>query len=119
MARTQTETTGKTRTLKKISTDIIKLSDLDVGARVEGTFVGKTTGPWTDKMTGEISELTRVFFQRENGSKFLVFEDAGLRNAMANAMVKEGDFIVIEKMEQVDIGNGRRSNQYDIFQYAD
>jgi hypothetical protein len=123
MAKTEThtkETTKTGRTLKKLNTDIIKM---EVGDEVEGKYIGTSTAPWNevDTKTGEVieKELTRVFFEREDGSKFLLFQDGGLKNALANAMVKEGDFIVIEKMPQVDIGKGRKSNQYDIYQYAD
>jgi len=119
LEKTGTAHTETKRTLKKITTDVIKLSDQEVGFKLEGKYIGRTSGPWVDKTTGEEKELVRLFFERPNKTKFLVFEDGGLRNAMANAMVKEGDSILIEKMEQVSIGNGRKSNQYDIYQYAD
>lgn len=88
------------------------------GDEVEGKYVGKNTGPWIDKATGEEKELTRLFFEKEDGQKFILFEDGGLRNALANAMVKEGDFVVIKKLEKTDLGGGRSVNQYDIFQYS-
>lgn len=100
------------REFKKVSVEILKLEPSE---SAEGTLKGKTTGPWTDKATGEERELTRLHFEREDGSKFIIFEDGGLRNAMANAMVKEGDFIRIVKGEKTPMGGGRTVNQYDIF----
>jgi len=82
---------------------------------VEGTFRGKTSGPYLDRETGEEKDLVRLHFTRDDESKFIVFEDGGLRNALANAMVVEGDYVKIVKCEQVDLGKGRRSNQYDIY----
>jgi len=108
----QTETK---KVLKKITTDIIKMK---AGDKVEGKLIGKTTGPWLDKATGEEKELTRLFFEKADGTKFILFEDGGLRNALANAMVKEGEFVVIEKLEKTDLGGGRSVNQYDIYQYS-
>lgn len=112
----KTQTSSEPR-LKKINTEIVKM---EVGDKVQGFFVGKNTGPWTDKKTGEVKELTRVFFEREKGGdKFLLFEDAGLRNAFSNSMVNQGDHILIEKLDLVDLGGGRSSNQYDIYQVLD
>lgn len=78
-------------------------------------MVGKSTGPWLDKNTGEESELTRLYFQKDNGDKFIIFEDGGLRNSLANAMVKEGDYVKIVKLEKASMSGGRTVNQYDIF----
>lgn len=89
---------------------------MEPGDEVEGKYVGKTSGPWIDKKTGEEKELTRLFFEKPDGTKFIIFEDGGLRNCLANAMVKEGDHILIKKLEKTDLGGGRTVNQYDIFQ---
>lgn len=78
-------------------------------------MIGKSSAPWIDRTSGEERELVRIKFQRDDGTEFLIFEDAGLRNAMANAMVEVGDYMKIVKLEQVEIGGGRRSNNYDIF----
>lgn len=94
------------------------MSTLKVNESIEGTFTSRTSGERLNTTTGETDELVRLHFTREDGTKFLTFEDAGLRNAMANADVKPGDYIKIVKLDQVDIGNGRRSNNYDIFMSA-
>ncbi len=88
---------------------------METGESVEGKYVGKSSSPWVDKTTGEESQLTRLFFERDDQTKFLLFEDGGLRNAFANAMVTEGDYVKIEKLDKVSIGSGRTSNNYEIF----
>lgn len=75
----------------------------------------KTKSVKVDKKTGEESELTRLFLQKDNGDKIIVFEDGGMRNALANAMVKEGDYVKIVKLEKSSLGGGRTVNNYDIF----
>lgn len=109
----RTDTTTETkREFKKATAEIIKM---EPGQTVEGTLKGKTTGPWMDKATGEEKELTRLHFVRDDGTKFIIFEDGGLRNALANAMIKDGDYIRLQKHEKVPMGGGRTVNQYDIF----
>lgn len=88
---------------------------MEPGDTLEGKYLTQTTGPWLDKATGEEKELTRLFFEMENGEKVIIFQDGGLRNAMSNAMVKEGDVIRIEKLEKAPLHGGRSVNQYDIF----
>lgn len=112
MQKMSEATTMPKKVFKKVTADIIKM---EVGQTVEGKYIGKSTGPWMDRQTGEEKELTRLFFLKDDDTKFILFEDGGLRNAMANAMVKEGDYIQVEKKEPVSIGSGRKSNQYDIY----
>jgi hypothetical protein len=100
------------REFKKVNVEIIKMEE---GDEVEGTLVGRTTSPWTDKQDGEVKELTRVHFTRDDGTKFIIFEDGGLRGALTNAMVKDGDYVKILKLAKTSIGQGRTVNQYDIF----
>lgn len=88
---------------------------MEPGQTCEGTFVGKTIGPWTDKATGEEKDLTRLHFTSDSGEKFIIFEDGGLRNALANAMIKDGDYIRLEKGKKTDLGGGRTVNSWDVF----
>lgn len=97
---------------KKATAEIIKLQ---AGEAVEGIFTGSMDGPWMDKKTGEEKTLTRLYFTKTDGEKFILFEDGGLRNAMANAGVKENMLIRIEKGEKAALGGGRSVNQYDIY----
>lgn len=102
---------------KKITADIIKLSDLEVGNSVMGIYKSTSERPWLDKETGEEKTITQVHFENPaNGERFLVFADAGFKNALSSAGVEENDMIEAVKLEQVALANGRRVNQYDIFQ---
>lgn len=114
METTKTKKTVE-RKFEKVTVEIIKLSGLTLGESIEGTYIAKSEGPYIDKNTGEESTLTRLQFERDDGTKFITFEDAGLRNAMANAMVEKGDYLKIVKLEQVATGGGRKSNNYDLF----
>lgn len=88
---------------------------MEPGDTFEGTFKGRTEGPWVDKTTGEEKSLVRLHFTREDGTKAILFEDGGLRNSLANAMVKEGDFIRLVKGEKSSLGGGRTVNQWDVY----
>lgn len=112
--RTQTtETKKEERTLIKRNATILKLK---IGQEFEGIFKGKTTGPWIDKKTGVEKELTRLHFEIPNSTdRAIIFEDSGLRNAMANAMVQIDEHILIKKLELVKLTGGHTCNQYDIF----
>lgn len=102
------------RKLRKISTDVVKL---EPGDKIEGTYLDQNERPWVDKSTGEAKTITALLFEKENKERIIVFQDAGLKSAMQNAMIKQGDFVVIEKKAKTDLGGGRSVNQYDIFQY--
>ncbi len=113
---TEEKSSGGPR-LKKLTTEIVKM---EVGDKVEGYFIGTRSAPWIDRNTGEESELTRVYFEKtKGGDKFILFQDAGLKNALANSMVNEGDHIVVEKLEKISLSGGRTCNAYDIFQVLD
>ncbi len=111
-AVTNEKNTGGLR-LKKLTTEIVKMV---VGDKVQGFYIGTRSAPWIDQADGEEKELTRVYFEKtKGGDKFILFQDSGLKNALANSMVTEGDHIVIEKLNQVSLKSGRKCNQYDIF----
>lgn len=63
--------------------------------------------------------ITALLFETLNKERVILFQDAGLKSAMQNAMIKQGDYIVIEKKAKAEIGGGHSVNQYDIFQYED
>lgn len=110
----EAEMTETKRMPRKISVDILKPEE---GERVEGVLIGRTTGPWVDKATGETKELTRLHFRREDGTRFLIFEDAGLRNALTNAMVQDGHHIVLEKGKKQKLAGGRTVNNWEVYTY--
>lgn len=101
-----------TRQPKKLSVERLKL---EAGDKFEGVLIGKSTVPWTDRKTGEVKDLTRLHFRNGKDVVVLINEDAGLASAMADAMVKEGQRILIEKLEKEEIGGGRSVNRYDIY----
>ncbi len=98
--------------LKRLNARILKLKE---GEKHAGIFRGKSTAPWLDPATGEESDLTRLYFEGPTGEKVIIFEDAGLRNAMANSMVTEGQFIEIHKQAKMPLKGGRSVNTYDIY----
>ena len=108
--------TRQPRQFKKSNADIKKLSP---GDKIEGFYRGQTTAPWLDKVTGEMKDLTRLHFETDKLEKFIIFQDGGLKNAMANAMVKEGDYIMVEKLETTPLGGGREVNNYNIYHARD
>lgn len=102
---------------KKITAEIVKLSEMDAGDSITGIYKGQSKRPWTDKSTGEVKEITQVLFENpENQERYNVFADAGFLNALSAAGVKENTLIEVVKLEMVDLGGGRRVNQYDIFE---
>src|ERR1035437_5345176 len=95
--RQETETSKKGTKLlanKKRNATILKL---EAGQRFTGEYKGKTIAPWLDHKTGETKDLTRLHFESAEGERVVIFEDAGLRNAMANSMVLEGEMITLVK----------------------
>ena len=120
--KTTNETTKKAstsdtpaRSRKKISAEIIKLSELKTGEEIEGTFLGTSDRPWLDRQTGEEKIITQGLFEKVTGERFVAFMDAGAKNAVTGAGGKEGDYIILQKLEMKPMANGRRVNQYDVF----
>lgn len=108
---------------KKVTAKIMKTADMKPGDTFRGKFVSQTERPWVDKTTGEEKIIPQFNFdsidmvdEAGNPDRIVLLGDAGLKNAMVSAAVEPGDVIEIEKHEQVDLGGGRRANQYDIFQ---
>ena len=116
MQKTTETPTNPFKRAKKITAEIVKLSDFDAGHTVQGKYITKTERPWIDRTTGEEKIIPVFVFENQNGERFNIFGDAGLVNAMSGAAVKENQWIEIEKLDQVDLGGGKRVNQYDIFE---
>lgn len=102
---------------KKVTALIKKSSDMNPGDTFQGKFISQTERPWVDKTTGEEKIIPQFnFSDLTTGERVVMLGDAGLKNAMTSAAVEAGDVIEIQKLEQVELGGGRRANQYDIFQ---
>lgn len=101
---------------QKINADILKFSDFEPGHTFQGKLLSRSTKPWTDKETGELKDIPVFHFETADKSRVNVFGDSGLVNAITGANVQEGQWIEIEKLEQVKLANGRKVNQYDIYE---
>lgn len=106
----------------KLTATIVKMSEKDVGYSFKGTYIGRTERPWVDQATGSEKLIGQLGFNaldsktlKPTGERVVIFEDAGLKNALASAFVKEGQAIEIVKLPQAQLSGGRRVNQYDIF----
>lgn len=111
----ETTNTGPFKRAKRITAEIVKLSDFDAGYTIQGKYITRTERPWVDKNSGEEKIIPVFVFENQKGERFTVFGDAGLVNAMSGAAVKENQWIEIEKLDQVDLGGGKRVNSYDIY----
>jgi hypothetical protein len=108
----QQQAAANGRQFKKISVERIKL---EPGDEIQATLTGRSTVPWTDRKTGKVKDLTRLHFTREDGTKFLLNEDAGLRGCLADADVKDGTFIKLIKGYKSDLEGGHTVNNYEVF----
>lgn len=114
--RTQTETKNEKQGLKNLVKRNATILKMKVGERFEGIYKGSTEGPWVDKKTGIEKTLTRLHFLVPGTTdRIVIFQDSGLKNAFANAMVVLDEHIVIEKLDLVKLTGGHTCNQYDIF----
>jgi len=112
MATENTTTRGP-----KLNAEVVKLSELKAGESVKGKYLGAATRPWVDHATGQTKDLVSHVFEKldKTGERFSVFEDVGLRSALAASLVKEGARIEIVKGEQAALSGGKRVNQYDVY----
>lgn len=118
-------TKGKTenRNMRKVTVRKINLTEQEPGFAFEGKFLGLATGaPFqaVDPKTNEVYDksLTSAIFEDDAGERFSVIQDAGLRSAMSDAMIKEGDLIRVVKLPKAQLSRGRTMNQYDIYAQA-
>lgn len=114
--KTETNETAPRR--KKVSVKQIKLSDLPVGAKFEGTFKGFVKGDTFRKVnnSGEIVESALQFAIFENnGEKQAYVADKGFVDAISMSQIKEGMNIEVVKQSKEKIGKGREMNRYDIY----
>lgn len=98
---------------------IVTLNAAEGHESVEGVFVGRRmVGEITDELTGEVRERFSVILQKpDSEEKFQIWENAGLRTAIQQADLKEGDEVKIVHLGKVPLKKrpGQTVNQYDIF----
>lgn len=112
----QKQTTSTKTRGPKITAEILKFSDHEAGFTFQGKYLEKTERPWMDKESGEEKIIPVFQFETDKGTRVNVFGDAGLVNAINGASVKPGQWIEIEKAEQIELKGGRRVNQYEIYE---
>lgn len=105
---------------KKLTVKRIDLAQQKTGFTFSGKFIGTVlSNPFkhVDQETGEITErqLTQAVFEDDKAERFSVIQDAGLKSALADAMVKEGMKVEVVKLEKAKLKGGRTMNQYDVF----
>jgi len=108
----ETRVEKKGHIFKKVDVKVIKLSE---GDSVEGTLIAKTKSPWVNTETGQTQDLTRLHFKDSRGTRFIIFEDGGLRNALANANIEVGALLKITKLPKIELNDGREVNSYEIY----
>lgn len=110
------ETTGR----KKISTRKVDLANQKPGFTWQGRYMGLVDGtPFQDidKKTGEVitKTLKTAIFEDAKAERTAMIADKGLQSALTEAMVSEGQWIEVVKLEKQQISKGRSMNQYDVF----
>lgn len=102
-------------TWTKRTCDVIKLSKLEEGAEVVGRYSHQRERELTDKATGLVKMVPEFVLLADNGDKFSFLGDSGFVSEFHNADIKENELMKIIKGPQVDIGGGKRVNQYEIY----
>lgn len=116
---TKIDSKPKTILRKKLSVAKIDLAKQPAGFSFKGKYLGTSESePFQKVIKGEIVTKTITFaiFEDEQGNRFKVSRDQGLRTALADAMVKEGQTIEIVKLDKVSLKGERTMNQYDVFE---
>lgn len=89
---------------------------LNVGQNVKCEYVGKYEKEGMNPETGEITKfLVYKFKDLETGHDFTLRGSVGLRQALEDAMVEEGQAIEISRMPDVKNAKGGTKSVYDIF----
>jgi len=85
----------------------------------DGIYLSRReNGENTNEATGEVKErFTLIFKKPDSEDKFQVWENGGLKNAMAQSDVQEGEHIRVQWLGKVPMKSkpGQSVNQYDIF----
>jgi|GEM_PF-5659233 len=100
---------------KKTITTIKPKTILDNSEVVMGRYSGTRERVITDRDTGELKTITDLLFKNENGELMAVPQDAGLRVAFSDALVKENQLTKVVKLPQITNSKGQPLNQYEVF----
>lgn len=107
---------SKRQKVERSAIEIMNAKKFKIGETLEGLYFDKRERLVNDKRTGELKPVTDLLFKTDAGTSFAIPEDAGLRVAMSEFNVKQGEYLSITKKEQVQyLGNAL--NQYTIEVY--
>lgn len=109
----------------KRSTEIVKMK---AGDNVAGAYIETKSREMMDKLKGsptfgELKDVPEIHFNVIDpttgelipNERFIIFGDAGLMNEIKNSGVKEGDLVMLEKGDKIELDNGARYvNSYTI-----
>lgn len=98
---------------KRTPVMIMNAKTFEIGNSIEGTWESSRVRMVTDRKTGELKEVTDLIFKKDDGKKLAVPLDAGLRVALSEFNVKEGEYVQLTKKPKIQY-NGNDINQYDI-----
>lgn len=89
---------------------------LKVGESVKCEYIGKYEKEGMNPETGEVTNfLVYKFKNLESGHDFTLRGSVGLRQALEDAMVEEGQAIEIVRQDDVKNAKGGSKSVYDIF----
>lgn len=89
---------------------------LEVGQSIRGTYRGFFEKEIPNRETGELRDVRIFSFEDLEGELFSLSGGIGLKQAIEDANVVEGDLIEIERLENRKNRNGKgETSTYDIF----
>tara|TARA_R110000803_G_scaffold5670_1_gene18703 strand:+ start:2814 stop:3152 length:339 start_codon:yes stop_codon:yes gene_type:complete len=92
---------------------IMNAKSFPIGDKVEGTWESNRVRMVNDTQTNTLKEVTDLVFKKDDGKKVAIPLDAGLRVALSEFNVKEGEYVQLEKLPQIDY-KGNKINQYNV-----
>ena len=92
---------------------IMNAKAFGIGQTVEGLLSGSRTRTVTDKKTSELKTITDILLKPDNGPQMAIPLDAGLRVAMSEFNVQDGEYVQFTKKDKID-WNGNQVNQYEV-----
>lgn len=107
------EQTSTRNLVKKQPIVIMNAKRFTVTDVLEGTWLSERIRKVLDKKTGELKDVIDLIFVTDKSEKFAIPLDAGLRVALSEFDVKQGDYVQLTKMPQID-HNGNKINQYEV-----
>lgn len=90
---------------------------LEVGQSIRGKYLGHFDKEIPNRETGELRDVRIFSFEDGEGEAFSLSGGIGLKQALEDAQVTEGDLVEIERLENRKNRNGKgETSTYEIFQ---